>query len=205
MINENLYEDKPYIPSRDPREYNVVDRIRELENDHNKEYNPINDESVEYNDIPKILSEIETGVPGSIVRLGEDGLIDPKYLSPISGGTAIMSASTHLDFPPVGNENLLYIATEENEGKGYLYIWSSKSRCYERPDDDSSCRIIRKQHLSDFPSIGDEDFLYLSEDNNVMYFWSNKDSKFIPTNSESSTTLPDVLKINGGNAESIYE
>ena len=57
-------------------------------------------------------------------------------------------------------------------------------------------KIIRKNSLSEFPAVGNE---------NLMYFWDDENKSFVSAKSESSVIFPDVLKINGGNAGSIYE
>ena len=66
-------------------------------------------------------------------------------------------------------------------------------------------KIIRKNSLSEFPAVGNEKYLYVANDTNLMYFWDDENKSFVSAKSESSVIFPDVLKINGGNAGSIYE
>lgn len=66
-------------------------------------------------------------------------------------------------------------------------------------------KIIRKNSLSEFPAVGNEKYLYVANDTNLMYFWDDENKSFVSAKSESLVVFPDVLKINGGNAGSIYE
>ena len=133
-INKSI--EKPYIPARDSREVNVVDRIKKL-----KEREPVvvQDEVIEYEEIHRIVPTIEeripAGCPGGFVKLDERGLIDLAYLPPSAGGSSVKTAKTHLEFPTIGSPDVIYVATEENSGKGYIYVWCESLKCYERPDD----------------------------------------------------------------------
>lgn len=129
MVNRNLYEDKPYFPSRDPREVNIVDRLKEV-----KDIEPtyVNDEDIQHADLEKevhvIVEEIIKENNGETPGGGNTGG-DVVYKQ------AIISAATHEEFPRVGSEEVLYLATEENEGNGYLYRWCKEQGCYLRPED----------------------------------------------------------------------
>ena len=66
-------------------------------------------------------------------------------------------------------------------------------------------KIIRKDSFTEFPSVGNEKYLYVANDTNLMYFWDDKNNTFVSAKTDGSVAFPDVLKINGGNAGSIYE
>lgn len=139
MVNSNLYDDQPYLPSRDPREVNIVERLKDI-----RETEPVyvNDEDVQHSDLEKevtIIVErvIEDRNPESSGGSSSGGNSNPDGGD--SGETiyrsAIISAATLSDFPSVGSEDLLYLATEENDGNGYLYRWCPEQDCYLRPED----------------------------------------------------------------------
>lgn len=65
-------------------------------------------------------------------------------------------------------------------------------------------KIIRKANKDAFPSVGNEKYLYIADDTNLMYLWDEESALYTPAKSESTGSLPDVLKINGGNAGSTY-
>lgn len=138
MINSNIYEDHPYLPDRDSREINAVNRLKELQR---KQHVFVNDEDIQYTEAKKladavIKEESTPGKPGCIVRLDNNCQIPKEYIPASSGGSTVISARTHLEFPTVGSEDALYVATEENNGKGYLYRWCEGLNCYEKPYDD---------------------------------------------------------------------
>lgn len=149
VINSNIYkEDTSYVRERDPRELNAVARLEEVrEMKKNRQF--INDEDVQYPDLEKeitiAIEEIkddlveESGTPGNFVKLNEYGVIDPQYIPDSSGlpaaRTAVMTAPTHFEFPTIGLPDVVYIATNENEGKGYIYRWCDGLNCYEKPYD----------------------------------------------------------------------
>ena len=55
-----------------------------------------------------------------------DGVRAWKEL-PYIGESQVIDAATHLDFPSVGNSNVIYKASEEKR----LYQWNSNSKTYE--------------------------------------------------------------------------
>lgn len=137
MSKRNNSLEKPYVPKRDPREANIVNRINKLKG-HKVTY--VNDDSIEYSDAPNLIGQLlkgedVVGTPGGLVPLDDNGLIDTKYLPPEIGGTSIQVARTLAEFPPIGDDTTLYVATEENDGKGYIYRWCEGLHCYERPED----------------------------------------------------------------------
>lgn len=60
---------------------------------------------------------------------------DENNFNLIAGDSVVQTAATHLEFPTVGVSNVLYLATEEHEGKGYIYRWCESRGCYEIPAD----------------------------------------------------------------------
>lgn len=136
MVNSNLYEDQPYLPSRDPREVNIVERLQDI-----RETEPtfINDDDIQHSDLEKEVFIIVEKVMDSYPDNEDSG----DNSTGDSGGegeevilrSAILSAATQSDFPPVGSEEMLYLATEENGGNGYLYRWCTEQNCYLRPED----------------------------------------------------------------------
>jgi hypothetical protein len=82
---------------------------------------------------------------GNIISVkGEDGgyaayLVSQGDLYSVGSATtptnAITEATTHYDFPNVGLPYHLYIATAENNGRGYIYRWDSTDGKYYIPSD----------------------------------------------------------------------
>lgn len=66
-------------------------------------------------------------------------------------------------------------------------------------------KIIRKENRNCFPDVGNEKFLYVADDTETIYFWNDIEKNYVTAKSESTMVFPDVLRINGGNAGSIYE
>lgn len=60
---------------------------------------------------------------------------DNGAISPTDSAQYIEEYKTHLEFPNLGKSHCLYVATDENDGAGYLYRWSSTHKKYFRPDD----------------------------------------------------------------------
>lgn len=58
-----------------------------------------------------------------------------KELTLIAGDAVVKTYKTHLEFPTVGVSNVLYLAAEENDGKGYVYHWVESRGSYEIPAD----------------------------------------------------------------------
>lgn len=56
-------------------------------------------------------------------------------LTLIAGDAVVRTYKSHLEFPTVGVSNILYLATEENDGKGYIYHWVESRGSYEIPAD----------------------------------------------------------------------
>lgn len=51
------------------------------------------------------------------------------------GAPSVQEYKTHLEFPNVGQANMIYIATDENDGKGLIYRYDVQAHKYFKPFD----------------------------------------------------------------------
>lgn len=73
---------------------------------------------------------LEKGEPGFVIDSNQlkigDG-ITPWNDLPFIGGSGVVNASYHYDFPSIGSQNIIYKAEKEKK----LYQWNSSSMTYE--------------------------------------------------------------------------
>lgn len=149
-INQNIYDEvQPYLVEKDPRELNVVERIKQVgvrtpvllddEDIQKLEMSQTIDTVTERNDNTYVFAN-SIGLPNGIAPLNSAGVIDEKYLPPTAGGSVIV-ASTVEEFPAVGTPSLLYLASAERRGEGHLYWYSEKENCYKLPYDELDIQI----------------------------------------------------------------
>lgn len=149
-INQNIYDEvHPYLVEKDPRELNVVERIKQIgvkkpvlveDDDIQKlEMTQTIDTVNERND-NTYVSTSSIGLPNGVVPLNTAGIIDEKYLPSTRGGSVLV-ASTVEDFPAVGTPNLLYLASAEREGDGHLYWYCEEENCYKLPYEELDIQI----------------------------------------------------------------
>lgn len=80
-----------------------------------------------------ILQEGEPGfaIDTNVLKIGNGStnwLDLPSLGSGGSGDKEVFNANTHLEFPPVGNVNVIYKAYEES----LLYQWNESAKSYEQ-------------------------------------------------------------------------
>ncbi len=99
-----------------------------------------------YGEIDRIPQAISDGIipAGTVIFTKENGdqaellFYDPQgRLKTVTGKSLNIQEYRYSgEFPNIGKPQCIYVATEENGGKGYIYRWSAADRKYYKPFDD---------------------------------------------------------------------